>query len=38
MQRVSCVGLPFDLYIFKIAIGMVLPFSHVFPPCAQVVV
>ena len=35
---VSCDGLPFDLYLFKIAIGTVLQFSHVFPPCAQVVV
>ena len=29
---VSCDGLPFDLFLFKIAIGTVLQFSHVFPP------
>ena len=29
---VRCDGLPFDLFLFKIAIGTVLQFSHVFPP------
>ena len=38
IAAVSYDGLPFDLFLFKISIGTVLQFSHVFPPCPQVVV